>query len=40
MWPPFLLEQGRIKNAVSWQKAEDFLHPEFLEALRDGRNIK
>lgn len=36
----FLLEQGRIKNEVPRQKAEDFLHPEFLEALRDGRNIK
>lgn len=30
----FLLEQGRIKNGVSRQQAEDFLHPEFLEALR------
>ena len=36
----FLLEQGRIKNAVDPKKAEDFLHPEFLEALRDGRPMK
>ncbi|WP_300718373.1 ABC transporter substrate-binding protein [uncultured Desulfovibrio sp.] len=36
----FLLEQGRIKNSVSQKKAEDFLHPEFLEALRDGKTVK
>lgn len=36
----FLLEQGRIKNGVSRQKAEDFLHPEFLETLRDGSKTK
>lgn len=36
----FLLEQGRIKNGVSQQQAEDFLHPEFLEALRDNGSAK
>ena len=36
----FLLEQGRINNSVSQKKAEDFLHPEFLEALRDGKTVK
>lgn len=30
----FLLEQGRIKNDVSKQKAENFLHPEYLEKLK------
>ena len=29
----FLLGQGRIKNAVSKETAENFLHPEFLEAV-------
>lgn len=30
----FLFEQGRIKNQVSMKMAQEFLHPEFLEALR------
>lgn len=30
----FLLDQGRIKNPVTRQMAEDFLHPEFLEAVK------
>lgn len=30
----FLLEQGRIKNPVTAKMAEDFLHPEFLEAVK------
>lgn len=29
----FLLSQGRIKNAVSKKAAQDFLHPEFMEAV-------
>jgi taurine transport system substrate-binding protein len=30
----FLLEQGRIKNDVSLEAAQDFLHPEYIEALK------
>lgn len=30
----FLLEQGRIKNDVSKARAEEFIHPEFLEKVR------
>ncbi len=30
----FLLSQGRIKNPVDLPAAENFLHPEFLEALK------
>ncbi len=29
----FLVDQGRIKNRVSKESAENFLHPEFLEAV-------
>lgn len=31
----FLLEQGRVKKAVSKKEAEDFLHLEFLETLKE-----
>jgi len=31
----FLLEQGRIKRPVSQEEAEKFLHPEFLETLKE-----
>lgn len=30
----FLLEQGRIKKAISKEAAEQFIHPEFLEAVQ------
>lgn len=30
----FLLEQGRIKQGVSKEKAQNFLHPEYLEQLK------
>lgn len=33
----FLLEQGRIKHPVSLEAARNFMHPEFLEAVRDAR---
>lgn len=36
----FLFEQGRIKNRVNMTMARDFLHPEFLEALRAAQSAQ